>query len=56
MEKLNAASQARSQMNTIFIIDGYPSSLDRAESFEKMVSSKHFASIMANETSSDHAM
>jgi adenylate kinase family enzyme/uridine kinase len=36
MEKLNAESQARNQLNANFIIDGYPSSLDRAESFEQM--------------------
>jgi adenylate kinase family enzyme len=37
MENLNAESQARNQLNANFIIDGYPSSLDRAESFEQMV-------------------
>ncbi len=40
MEKLNAESQARFQLNANFIIDGYPSSLDRAESFEEMVRQK----------------
>jgi len=38
VEKLNLESQAKYKLNSNFIIDGYPSSLDRAESFEQMVS------------------
>jgi adenylate kinase len=37
MDRINEQHQEKNQLNANFVIDGYPSSLDRAEIFEQMV-------------------